>query len=134
MKRWLQVGFLILCLMACGCSINDPRKTAQTDISLTIENSRLTPGRWIVPAGEMIHLSIQNPQGDLHDLVILKGEALGETDPNISQNQYWVYSLQNKLTNVFFKAPASPGEYRIVCSLDGHEAKGEQGILVVVIP
>jgi plastocyanin len=107
---------------------------ARTDISLTIENSRFTPLRWIIPSGQLVQLSIHNPKGDTHNLVVLKGQASGETDPTLLDNQYWSVSVLQNLTDVSFVAPAMPGEYRIVCSIDGHEVKGERGILVVVNP
>jgi hypothetical protein len=133
-KRWLQAGLLLILLITCGCSVGDPRRIAQTDIFLTIENNRFIPQKWIIPSGELIHLSINNPKGDTHNLVILKGQASRETDPTLLNNQYWFASVQENLTDVSFVAPAMPGEYRIVCSSDGHATKGEQGILVVVIP
>lgn len=134
MKRFLKIGFLIICTVIYGCSVGDPRSMAKTDISLTIANSRFTPRKWYVPSGETIHLSIEDPSGDLHNLVILKGEAEGETDPNVIQNQYLSEAVQQNDLEILFQAPAMPGEYRIVCSIDNHEKKGEQGILVVVIP
>jgi plastocyanin len=133
-KCRLKLGFLIICVISSGCSVGDPRSLPNTDISLTIENSRFTPRKWFVPSGERIHLSVENPSGDLHNLVILKGEAEGETDPNLVQNQYLSISVQQHAEDFSFQAPAMPGEYHIVCSIDDHETKGEQGILVVVIP
>jgi len=107
---------------------------AQTNITLSIENSRFYPQRWIVPSDEEIHLHIENPAGDQHDIVILKGQALGETDPTIFENQFWSVAIKQTLLDVTFQSPAMPGEYRIVCSVGNHQEKGEQGMLVVVIP
>ena len=134
MNRFFKIGFLIICVVIYGCSVGDPRSMSKTDISLTIANSRFTPRKWYVPSGEKIHLSIRNPFGDLHNLVILKGEAEGETDPKLIQNQYLSEAVQQTTLDIVFQAPAMPGEYHIVCSVDDHEKKGEQGILVVVIP
>jgi len=133
-KRWLQAGFLILFVIACGCSGGDPRRMTQTDISLTIENSRFFPRKWIIPSGAVIHLSVDNPAGDLHTLIIMKGQSEGETDPNLAENQYWSVSIKQTTLEATFHAPSMPGEYRVVCSIDDHQVKGEQGILVVVIP
>ena len=134
MKRRLLEGSLILVILICGCSVQDPRRMAQTNITLAIENSRFHPQRWIVPSGKEIHLHIENPAGDQHDIVILKGQALGETDPAIFENQFWSVAINQTMLEVTFLSPAMPGEYRIVCSVGDHQEKGEQGILVVVIP
>jgi plastocyanin len=133
-KRWWLVVILIILVFTCGCSAADPRHQAQRNISLTIENDRFSPQKWTIPSGETIQLSIHNPEGDPHYIVVLKGQALGETDPTLLDNQYWSVSVLQNLAEASFVAPSMPGEYRIVCSLDGHEVKGEQGILVVIIP
>ena len=134
MKPGWWLGWVIAFLVVSGCSVANPRDLAQTSISFTIENSRFTPQKWYVPSGEMIQLSVDNPGAKTHRLVILKGSAVGETDPNVEQNQFYSVLVQIQHVELSFQAPAMPGEYRLVCATDSHEIEGERGILVVVIP
>jgi plastocyanin len=107
---------------------------AQTEINLTIENFRFSSQRWIVPSGEEIHFHIENPTGNPHNIIILKGQSIEELDVKIEENQYWSILIEQNEVEATFQAPAMPGEYRVVCSVDDHLEKGELGGLVVVIP
>ncbi len=79
-------------------------------------------------------MSVSNPNVEVHNLVILKGRAPDELDPNILANQYLSFPISEAETNLTFKAPGMPGEYKLVCSVGNHMDLGEQGTLVVVIP
>ena len=134
MSNWFKIGLLAIVLITSGCSVGDPRQMAKTDIILEVANSRFYPQKWIIPSGQKIHLRIINNSDTQHELVILNGQSPAESDATILSNQFWPVSVEQKETDVTFQAPAMPGEYRLVCSFKDHEKKGEQGVLVVVVP
>lgn len=134
MKSPICLCLAIFIVLIAGCSPTDPRTQGKTDISLEISQFRFHPQRWIIPSGESIHISISNPDGTHHTLVILNKQGLGELDAGDPSNQYWVYSFSMKTVEINFKAPAMPGEFSLVCADSDHKQKGEQGTLIVLIP
>jgi plastocyanin len=134
MKYRFCAGFLLFAAFLCSCAVGDPRKMAQTDIQIIIDNYSFTPQRWIVPSGEIIHIKVDNPSGGFHTLVILKGHTVMESNPRIKANQYWSITIDQTGSEETFRAPAMPGEYQIVCAQADHQEKGERGIFIVVIP
>jgi hypothetical protein len=134
MRNRVCLGLTIFLLLIAGCTPTDPRTKGKTDISLEITQFRFHPQRWIVPSGENIHMRISNPEGMPHTLVILNKQGLGDLDASDPSNQYWAYSFSMKTVELNFKAPAMPGEFSLVCAEADHKQKGEQGVLIVVIP
>lgn len=80
---------------------------------------RFLPDRIQVQPGQTVTLRVVNRGASAHDLAVpdLRVET-GQIDPG----------QEKTLT---FTAPSTPGEYRFICTVPGHEQLGMRGTLVV---
>ena len=131
MTRKLFVLIVILGLMLVSCGESGP----VTTIKLILTDFQFSPNTFTVPAGQEITFDAQNQGAVVHNFVIMRlgtnvGEAFDDSDvPNI----YWQHELQpGGDVKTSFTAPSEPGEYQIVCSVEGHFMAGMVGKLVVV--
>lgn len=131
MKKNLFILLLLasLSLVACG------KKTASTAIDVKMIDFQFQPNSFIVPAGQNITFTAVNTGAVEHDFVIMKlgtdaGPSFDDADvPNV----YWQVKLTpGENVNTSFTAPTEPGEYQVVCRMEGHIASGMVGKLTVV--
>lgn len=130
MKRiiWAVFG-LCLFLSACGPG------AAVTTINVTMTDFQFTPNAFTIPAGQEITFTSQNNGAVVHSFVIMNlgadaGDAFDESD---FANVYWQVEVKpGGSVNTTFEAPSEPGEYQVVCSIQGHIMAGMVGSLTVV--
>jgi uncharacterized cupredoxin-like copper-binding protein len=106
-----------------------------TTINVTLTDFQFSPSVFTVPAGREITVNAVNTGAIQHDFVIMKfgttvGENYGEEDePNI----YWRIDLQpGEESSGTFTAPSEPGEYQVVCAVQGHFLAGMIAKMTVV--
>jgi uncharacterized cupredoxin-like copper-binding protein len=131
MKRIFFVLAAILGLMLMSCGGDGP----VTKMDLTLTDFQFSPNTFTVSAGQEITFNSQNNGAVVHNFVIMNlgkdvGESLDESD---SADVYWQIELQPAgEVNTTFTAPSEPGEYQIICSVEGHLMAGMVGKLIVV--
>ncbi len=134
MKKFSVLMALVLgmslILTACG---GGPTTTPSVDmIDFAFEPTDIT-----VPAGQEITMTLTNSGAVEHEFVIMKfgqtvGEDFGDEDEG---NIYWEAEVEaGKTDTVTFTAPTEPGEYQVVCGIEGHFVAGMVGKLIVVAP
>lgn len=79
----------------------------------------LAPARITVAPNTRVRLLVRNDGGQTHDLAL---PALRLSTPSVQPGQSYAFE---------FTAPRNSGDYRIVCTIPGHEAAGMHGVLLV---
>lgn len=134
MKKYmlpLVVLLSVLVLAACGAP------APSTTLDLEMSEFIFEPAEVVVPAGQEVTLNVSNAGAVEHEFVIMKlgttvGADFGDED---EENIYWeVEVLAGDSTTVTFTAPSEPGEYQIVCGIEGHFVAGMVGSMTVVAP
>lgn len=126
---WMAAVFA---LSACGGG-----KGPSTTIDVTMTDFKYEPTEFVVPAGQEITINATNNGAVAHEFVIMKygttiGEKFGDEDEG---NIYWEVEVDpGKSVTVTFTAPSEPGEYQVVCGIEGHFEAGMLGKLTVVAP
>lgn len=122
---------LVLALMVSACGAAKP----STTIELTLTDFQFTPNTFTVPSGQEITFIARNNGAVVHNFVIMDlGTDAGDSyDDSDADNVYWEMEVSPAgEVNTSFTAPPEPGEYQIICSVEGHLMAGMVGKLVVV--
>lgn len=123
------ISVLALIVSACGA------EAPSTTIDVILTDFQFAPNTFTVPAGEEITLNAKNNGAVIHNFVIMKlgmdaGEGIDDSD---TANIYWQTEVRPAGESAAtFTAPSEPGEYQIVCSVEGHLMAGMVGRLIVV--
>ena len=108
-----------------------------TELKVDMVDFMFDPDSYTVPAGETITLELSNSGAVEHEFVIMKfgttiGDDFGDED---EENIYWEAEVEAGDSGTFtFTAPSEPGEYQIVCGIEGHFLAGMVGSMTVVAP
>ncbi len=134
MKRALLVLIILASLLvACGAKAAKP----STSLSIELSDFKFTPDKFVVPAGQQITLNLTNKGAVKHEFVIIKkGEQVTiPFDQDDEDKVYWEHEVEAGETGTFtFTAPSEPGEYEVVCGVEGHLEAGMKATLTVVAP
>jgi uncharacterized cupredoxin-like copper-binding protein len=133
MKRQLrQIAVLlslVLILSACGGGGN------KATINVTLVDYAFQPNQFTVPAGANVTLNAKNTGSTEHEFVIMeKGYTVqppfGDKDES---HIFWELDGIEAGTSKTgtFTAPTEPGDYEVVCGLQGHIEQGMVGTLTV---
>ncbi len=128
--NYIILFFLLTGLTACSGSAK-PHRTY--DVFTT--EFLFSPSEFIVPAGQEITLNLANNGAVVHDFVIFKlGTDAGDHfDEEDRANIYWDVEVQpGGSVTATFTAPTEPGEYKVVCGIQGHLEAGMSAKLIVV--
>ena len=124
--------FSALVLAACGGPKgNEP----SNEMHVVTTDFHFTPDSFTVEAGNEISLELKNDGNVKHELVIIKlgmepTVPWGEDD---QEKVYWEHEAEpGETVNVTFTAPEEPGEYLVLCGIEGHLEAGMKGKLTVV--
>lgn len=126
----MMIGLLalvfVLALSACSGG-----SSGGTTINTTMVDFKFDPAEWTVPAGQEITLNIKNNGAVEHDWVLM---AKPVTPPASKDSPDVIFMADVKAgsnVSVKFTAPATPGEYQVVCAIPGHFEAGMAGKLIV---
>lgn len=122
---------LALALIVSACGAEGP----STTMELVLTDFQFTPNTFTVPAGREIAFNASNNGAVVHNFVIMNlgteaGEAFDDSD---AANVFWEVEISPAgEADTSFTAPSAPGEYQIICSIEGHLMAGMVGKLIVV--
>jgi uncharacterized cupredoxin-like copper-binding protein len=103
-------------------------------LSITTTDFAFTPNTWTVNADERVTLRLTNQSNTEHEWVLLKAGAqvtLPFDDDDEARIEFESEVKPGAVKVSFFRAPAKPGVFRIVCGIAGHLEAGMQGTLIV---
>jgi len=133
MKKYIilmcTVFVFTLVLSACGGG------GASTEINVTMNDFMFEPAEFTVPVGQLITVNATNNGAVEHEFVIFNlgtdaGKSFGSED---EKNIYWeVEMFPGESSSATFTAPTEPGEYYVVCGIEGHLEAGMVAKLTVV--
>ena len=133
-KLFFLMSLLILtALVLTACGESGPSSSLRVDMTDFI----YSPADYTVPAGETVTLELINSGAVEHEFAIMNfgtevGDNFGDED---EINIYWEAELGPGRSETFtFVAPEEPGEYQIVCGIEGHFLAGMVGSMIVVSP
>ena len=104
-----------------GSSGSQTSASGEIEIIATDEAGqfRFVPDRIEVRPGQTISLRVVNQGASAHDLAVPDlGVETGQIDPG-------------QEATLTLTAPSTPGQYRFICTIPGHEQLGMRGTLVV---
>ncbi|NWG05403.1 MAG: cupredoxin domain-containing protein [Chloroflexi bacterium] len=137
MYKTILAALLILALSAC---VSETRPAS--DLTVEMNDFSYTPSSITVAAGELVEMKIKNIGQIEHDFVVeridvssvsTEGSGVGEHHMGGNHEEYDLHvSTIAGETSVLKFIPNAPGIYKIFCSVDGHEAAGMIGELIVV--
>lgn len=129
MKKFAFGCFLILgVIFLSACAPKEYK------FDVTMKEFEFIPDTFSVPAGSSVTLELKNEGALEHELVImlLDVNATLPFDEDDEAQIYWEAELQPDENQVVsFVAPATPGEYELVCGTAGHLEQGMKGTLIV---
>lgn len=133
MKKYFMVFLLIFMLLPilAACGTGGP----STNLRIDMTDFMYNPADIVVPAGEEITLELINNGAVVHNFIIMDfdtdvGDNFGDED---EANIYWKAELgPGEIETFTFTAPSGPGDYQIVCGIEGHYTAGMIGSLTVV--
>jgi uncharacterized cupredoxin-like copper-binding protein len=136
-KKIILVIF-VLFLSACGSSNTVPA----TEITVDMNEFLYVPAAITIPVDQPVILTLQNSGAQEHDFVVEKiavedvsteGNTTGEHHAHDAEAIYdlHIVTAAGGTSQLSFIATES-GTYKIFCSIQGHEAAGMVGELIVV--
>lgn len=130
MKKSFHLLFVMALAVMVLAACSGGASSAGNNISTTATDFKFEPNTWTVKAGEEVTLAITNNGAVEHDWVLLgtmiTAPADGEKDVIFEAEV-----APGATENVTFTAPATPGEYQVICEIAGHLEAGMEGKLVV---
>ena len=133
----IMLGMLALLLSACAGS-----SKPSTEITMTMTEFSYSPSSITVSAGQPVELTLKNDGQIEHDFVVEKidvssvsveGGGVGEHHMSGDHSNYDLHvSTSTGGTSVLKFTAYDSGTYKVFCSVEGHEAAGMVGELVVV--
>jgi plastocyanin len=120
---------LLLLLIACTSGIGRPvvsvEATLDADgvqrVGLDMHSYYFEPNRIVVRSGHPVEIILHNSSH-----LVPHNFTISEPGLSVSESKWGWGSDRVRFT------PATPGEYRFFCHVDGHEKKGMTGTLVVL--
>jgi len=138
LKRVLLVAASLILLTACSSGSSKPA----TEVAVEMTDFAYSPAAITVPAGQPVTFTIENTGNIEHDFVVEKIKATTDmvqdsgSEAHHAHGQEQNYDLHVSAgmgeTSVFQLTVAEPGTYKVFCSVEGHEAAGMVGELIVV--
>lgn len=117
---------LVLAAVGCGGGEPDPVRDKDATLQLEVSEYRIEPAALKVRAGR-VHVVVRN-RGKLTHNVKVESEPTGEAEPTVL---YGGTETAQPGETVSASVPLAPGEYRLTCSIAGHDNLGQYGRLIV---
>lgn len=138
MSKKIVLTFSLFILL-CACSARPAEPV--TEITVETADFAYSPSAITVPAGEPITLTLKNTGSVEHDFVVEEIDVRttiiqdGGSDGHHAHGEEQHYDLHVSAdagqTSVLQLTVSEPGMYRVFCSVEGHEAAGMIGELIV---
>jgi uncharacterized cupredoxin-like copper-binding protein len=140
MKRFAMITGLLLAvvLILSACSGNASASNAGAGnggvtLNVTMSEFKYDPASWTIPAGKPVTVILNNSGSDSHTWTVLSKPIQGSYTladrGDVLFNSGRVSPGSSK--TVSFTAPATPGNYPVICILPGHFEAGMLGQLTV---
>ncbi len=124
----LMIVMAVAVIVLAACSGGG--SSSGNSISTTATDFHFEPSSWTVKAGEEVTLSITNNGAVEHDWVLL-GSMITPPADGEKDVIFETEVAPGQTETVTFTAPATPGEYQVICEIAGHLEAGMEGKLVV---
>jgi uncharacterized cupredoxin-like copper-binding protein len=138
LKNALLVVVVLVLLSACSASPAEPA----TDITVEMTDFAYSPSSITVPVDRRVTFKVKNIGNIEHDFVVEKIEATTKMVQDSGSEAHHVHGAEQNYdlhvsagvgeTSVFQLTVAEPGTYKVFCSVEGHEAAGMVGELIVL--
>lgn len=136
MKRFLSVmAFFVLSACAVGS-----QPAAKFDI--VMKEFEFTPSSFTVNTGQPVVITFQNEGAVEHDFVVEKIDVSSVSTEGVGMGEHHMAGEHSEFdlhistsaggTSVLKFTANTPGSYRVLCSVPGHEEAGMVGELIVV--
>lgn len=131
MKKLIYLLIILVALALSACQPGGP----STKLNVEMTDFAFTPNHFTVLAGEEITVNIAHHGIVVHEFIIMKpgtnaGEHFDEEDvPNVYESIEVPPGHSQSFT---FTAPATPGDYQVVCGIAGHIESGMIATLTVL--
>lgn len=137
LRNVLLVVTSLILLSACAAA---PSKPA-TDVTVEMTDFAYSPSSITVPVGKPVTFTVKNTGNIEHDFVVEKIDAAttlvhdSGSEAHHAHGEEQNYDLHVSAgageTSVFQLTITEPGTYKVFCSVEGHEAAGMVGELIV---
>ena len=138
LNKFLLVVVSVIVLAACS---SGPAKPS-TDVTVEMSDFAYNPAAITVPAGQPVTFTVKNVGNIEHDFVVEKIDATTNLVQDSGSEMHHAHGQEKNYdlhvsagagdTSVFQLTVAEPGTYKVFCSVEGHEAAGMVGELIVV--
>lgn len=131
-----QVGPLIPASDSPDNNNNHHHSMDAKNVVILADDYSFSPSHTEIKAGEMVKITLDNIGKVEHDIEIIGLEAEIEEqssshDHGQTNNQLHLHSFPGEKQNISFTA-YTPGTYRYICTLPGHEELGMTGLIEIV--
>ncbi len=129
----ISAVMIIAVLILAACSSGGGSSGGATTLNVTTTEFAFNPANVTVPAGGSVSITLNNTGTVEHTWVILKQGVNVTTATGLDPNSiYFTSKVEPGKTATFtFTAPATAGDYEIICDLPGHLEGGMKGTLTV---
>lgn len=134
MKKYaMYIGLVLaLSLVLAACGGGGGSSTGGTNISATMTDFKFDPSTWTVPAGKQVSLKLTNSGSVEHSWVLMSKPISGSfTDADKANVLFSKTVPAGQSDTLTFTAPATAGDYQVVCDIAGHFEAGMVGKLTV---
>ncbi|MDD5371415.1 MAG: plastocyanin/azurin family copper-binding protein [Anaerolineaceae bacterium] len=134
MKKYaMYIGLVLaLSLVLAACGGGGGSSTGGTNISATMTDFKFDPSTWTVPAGKQVSLKLTNSGSVEHSWVLMSKPISGSfTDADKANVLFSKTVPAGQSDTLTFTAPATAGDYQVVCDIAGHFEAGMVAKLTV---
>jgi uncharacterized cupredoxin-like copper-binding protein len=138
LKRVLLILVSLALLTACASQATPP----ETELTVEMTDFAYNPSSITVPAGQPVTLTLNNTGNIEHDFVVetidVETEVIQDNGSNAhhahdaEQNYDLHVSARPGETSIVQVTIAKPGNYKVICSVEGHKEAGMIGELIVL--
>ncbi len=127
----ISAAMLIAVLVLTACSSGG--SSSGTSLTVTTTEFAFNPANVSVPAGASVNLTLKNAGTVEHTWVVLKQGVNVTTATGLDPASIYFSSKvePGQSASFTFTAPATAGDYEIICDLPGHLEGGMKGTLTV---